>query len=534
MATLPIDEAGLGADALSPAQREAVWVDAPVVCVRAGPGAGKTGVLTMRVARRSGERSADPKRVQVLTFSRRAAQELHQRLAALGAEQVAAGTLHRLALRILRDWRMHTHRPAPRLVGDRAGFLAKIGNPALAAKRDLYRLDAEIGWAKSQMITPERYREHPSRGTALGTTSIEWVAQRYEEYQRALEVRGLSDLDDLVLEAAAALSSDAGFAEANRWRFRHLFIDEGQDLNPAQFNLVVRLGGEHPDLFVVGDPDQAIYGWNGSDPALLLELKSHFRQSVVIELSENHRCSEPICLLAAAALGSNGTSTGNGRRGPVPDVTCLGDDQGEREFVAAKIITAARSGVPFSDIAVLARTNAQLAGLSETLRGARIPASVAGGASGPASDVLTRGASLQLGGADPVAQGEESVALSTFHRAKGLQWGQVFVTGLREGVIPHESARGQAAIDEERRLLYVAMTRARHELHLSWATRHARGPEGAPCRWLSSIQSAARALADDADPGPQSHDGAANLAAVRRQLSKGHGGTPRGGARQDP
>ena len=147
------------------------------------------------------------------------------------------------------------------------------------------------------------------------------VAELYGRYEEAKRRQGVLDLDDLLWACADALEGDDRFAAAVRWRFRHVFVDEMQDVNPSQFRLLRALVGEDPDLFVVGDPHQSVYGWNGADPGLLDRLGDLFPSARVVRLGENHRCSPQVVAVASAALGSGGRGRAHqhqARRGGAP------------------------------------------------------------------------------------------------------------------------------------------------------------------------------------------------------------------------
>ena len=265
------------------------------------------------------------------------------------------------------------------------------------------------------------------------------------------------------------LDDDATFADAVRWRYRHLFVDEMQDVNPAQFRLLRLLVGDDPDLFVVGDPNQSVYGWNGADPSLLDRVPATFPGTRVLRLDENHRAPPRSWPWPSAALGLvRGDRPASSRPdGAVPRVTEHATDAEEAPWVARQVWSAHRPGRRWSELAVLARTNAQLAALADALSAERVPYRLAGGSLGPASDV--RGPADGLGQRSPPSRSTtgdgpgsagvggdgpgdtrrapddaDAVALSTFHRAKGLQWPAVFVIGLSDGLVPIASARRPA------------------------------------------------------------------------------------------
>jgi DNA helicase-2/ATP-dependent DNA helicase PcrA len=511
---------------LTPEQREAVMADDPVLCVLAGAGAGKTGVLTLRVARRSNDSTAEAERILVCTFSRKAADELRTRLYRLGVSGVTAGTIHRLALRILRDWRDHHGGPAPIVLGDRRRLLEDVLASHKVNRATALNLENEIGWAKARMIGPEHYEAEAQQAHRVVRIPLGVTAQLFSAYETERSHRGVLDLDDLLLESAIAMEESRTFADGVRWRFRHLFVDEMQDVNAAQFRLLRALVAHEPDLFVVGDPNQSIYGWNGADPHLLADLPNVFPGTRVIRLDDNHRCSPGIVRLAAAALDSSGPDpTSTREAGSVPTVAEHDTDRDEARWVARQAWLAHRPGRGWANLAVLARTNAQLRAVAEALGDQRIPFTFASGELGPASDLGATAEDDSFGRPEDATIADvehaDGVVLSTFHRAKGLQWPCVFVIGISEGLVPLGSARSDAAVDEEQRLLYVAMTRAEDELWCSWARRadveNARS-DRRPSRWLGPIVAAQAALEHEQAPAPP-ETVAAHLAHIRSLVS---------------
>ena len=288
-----------GASRLTVAQRAAIEAEDPLLCVMAGAGAGKTRVLTLRVARRVRDGSIQADRTLVTTFSRKAAEELRTRLWSLGVSGVKAGTFHRTALSLLREHRAQRGRPEPQLLPDRRRLLADLvtGDP-----RRVRSLDGEIGWAKARLVTPAHYEAEARRAKRRSGMSAEQVADVYARYEEERRRRRVLDFDDLIVACADSLAGDAAFADAIRWRTRHLFVDEMQDVNPAQFRLLTALLSDEPDLFVVGDPNQSVYGFNGADPTLLDRLPEILRGTKVIRLDENHRCTPQIVAVATAVL----------------------------------------------------------------------------------------------------------------------------------------------------------------------------------------------------------------------------------------
>ena len=146
--------------------------------------------------------------------------------------------------------------------------------------------------------------------------SAEQVADAYARYEAERSRRRLLDFDDLIVACADALAGDSEFADSIRWRTRHLFVDEMQDVNPAQFRLLTAMLADEPDLFVVGDPNQSVYGFNGADPTLLDRLPEILRGTKVIRLDENHRCTPQVVAVATAVLREGGAFGAARRGGP--------------------------------------------------------------------------------------------------------------------------------------------------------------------------------------------------------------------------
>ena len=517
---------------LTPAQRLAVDSTAGALSIVAGAGSGKTRVLTLRVARRIRDRSADADHTLVCTFTRKASRELRDRLGHYGVPVstpagpgrvptpgVRAGTIHQLALTLLRRRASDRGGVPPALVEHRWRLLTEVtGN-----RSDASTADTEIGWAKARCLDPDGYGDAAvavGRSMALPATQ---VAEIYSAYQDLLARRGLLDLDDVLLRAADLLD-DHTFAEQAHWRYRHVAVDEFQDVNPAQFRLIEALVGDRGDLCAVGDPNQAIYGWNGSDPSLLATLPHRFGGLEVVDLDQNHRCTPQVVAAAEAALGAAAAVApprSAASDGPRPTVTAFDDDRAEAEAVAARVLSRAEAGMAWSDQAVLARTHDLLAGVRRAFDEVGIPCRFAPAPESPDTEApgpATGRAAARTRAAGRLDPGG-GVELATFHRAKGLEWEAVSVVGLEDGYVPIIHATTPAALDEERRLLYVALTRAGRILECSWARSRTMGAEGRamerrPSPWLADMS---EAVAEGAGR-PTQLDAAERFAELRAQL----------------
>ena len=527
-------------------QREAVVTTAAPLAIVAAAGSGKTTVLTRRIAYRVAQGTAHPQHVLALTFTRDAAAELKRRLRRLDIrEPIEAGTFHGVALRLLRDRALAMNRAAPQVANDRHRLAREVLSE-LKLQAEPYGALADLDWAKARMIAPDRYEgaiRITRRRSALPPARFADFVAAYERLKRR---RGVVDFDDLLTHTLEALRTDQAWAEGVHWRYRHFFVDEVQDLNPLQHALLEALRGGRPDLCLVGDPRQAIYGWNGADPTTLAEVELQYPGVTVVALTSNYRCSPQVVRAGAAALAASGQADNSISRQPgaaTVTVEQLADEVAEAEAVARHLrgLLHHHRG---RELAVLARTNEQLNLLQQTLTRfgidtertvGRSPLEVAlraayrctsrealavwVDASFTEGDELTRRVAEEadrfLSSGEPGLfrtwvelrdpfddldpdDDRDAVALLTFHAAKGREWWGVVITGAEDGLVPHGSASSPAQMAEEARLFYVAITRAaQHLLITHCAQRQQRG--AAPSRWLQAVTDS---TADDVPAPP--------------------------------
>jgi len=374
-------------EGLDDAQRAAVTSAAMPLVVLAPAGSGKTRVLTRRIAHRVATGEADPRHVLALTFTRKAAGELDDRLRRLGLRgDATTGTFHGVAWGALRTRWADQGRTALTLLDRKGRLLSDLAptTPGRDKRTVAADLATEIEWAKARMVTPDAYVEAVRQAVRKPALKAEVVAEAYAAYETRKRRGGLVDFDDLLALCARALEEDTVFATAQRWRFRHLFVDELQDVNPLQFRLLEAWRGDRYDVTAVGDPQQAIYGWNGADAGFLLDIHRWWPPAEVIELERSYRSTPEILDGAAAVL--------RGARQPARDVLAThpsgapphlrghADDRAEALAIARAVRLARAPGRRWSEQAVLMRTHAQTHLIAEALRGAGIPHRVRGGA----------------------------------------------------------------------------------------------------------------------------------------------------------
>lgn len=363
---------------LNDEQHAAVTSDAQKLVIRAGAGSGKTRVLTRRIAYGAANDLLDPRRVLALTFTRKAAGELNHRLRQLGLRQsAAAGTFHAIALSQLRRKWEETGTAPPTLLDRKFGFVARLV-PRVNDRTTPLDLVAEIEWAKARRIQPDRYAEAAREHDRKPPMEPERVADIYERYEEAKAKRNLIDFDDILIRCGRMLQRDRNAAEAFRWSFRHIFVDEFQDVNPLQFALLKVFAGPDPNLCVVGDSRQAIYAWNGADSSYLDDFSDHFPGAQVVSLRQNYRSTPEILRCASAVLPTHDSLEPTLPSGPAPSISSHIDDQAEARAIARALRNKHSGRTRWRNMAVLVRTNAQVALLAEALSDADIPVAARG------------------------------------------------------------------------------------------------------------------------------------------------------------
>lgn len=603
---------------LNPEQYRAATHGEGPMLILAGAGTGKTRVLTARIAWLVAQ-GVDPASILAVTFTNKAAREMRERVAgSVNSEQaklITLSTFHSLCVRMLRK---HAH-----LLGYKENFSIFDESDQMGLMKKL----ASRIHDKENPLDPNLARNIISKAKNFGVAEPEEtgtaLGSLFSRYQSELRTLNAMDFDDLLLKARELLRDHPEAREDLRARYRHILVDEFQDTNKLQLELVSLLAADdRPNICVVGDDDQSIYGWRGAEASNLLEFERHFPGPEVIKLEQNYRSTDVILKVANRLIRNNARRRGKNlwsdrKDGEPVRILSAADDKTEAEFIADEIQASgpqSSKGRPWTDFAILYRMNAQSRQFEEVLRERRIPYRVVGGKSffdrrevkdvvaylgallnpdddnallrvlanpprgiGAATlqlateagarngkgllatltdpghlDVCssrTRGAiqrftedwgayriQLQTPGADPSAilrtileesgyfedlrkscktdeesdnrqenvrellnalagycqrhpkegargfldglmleqekeeekaEDREGVTLITLHAAKGLEYPEVWLVGAEEGLLPHERSKSEGTVDEERRLLYVGITRARHRLTIT-------------------------------------------------------------------
>jgi len=611
-------------------QLEAVLHKDGPLLVFAGAGSGKTRVITYRIAHLIREHGVSPRHILAVTFTNKAADELKERLSRLleGSEArgLWVGTFHAICARILRESGRAIDIPPNFLVYDEGDQLDVVRRVLIDLNIDEKQINPRavrnaISRAKERLLTPDEYRE---RASDYFERIVASVYPRYEAYLRAANAL---DFDDLINKTIELLETKAHARERYQDQFRYILVDEYQDVNYAQYVLTRLLAAKHRNLCVVGDDDQAIYGFRGAEVELILRFEQDFPDAKVVKLEQNYRSTQRILDAAFKVVSENRFRAPKRlwteRKGGAPiTLTPARDEEEEARLVADYILQQVRLGRRrFGDFAILYRTNAQSRAFEERFLRERIPHRLVGAlrfydrkeikdalaylrllanpddsvsllriintpprkiGQATVREVQTfaaeRGISLyralsdpalltQLGSAaqrallnfvsliehlreyaenhslsdtlretlkqtgylawlegrgdyesvdrvanvrelvniaqqfeareatresdpdemelsplmrflqyvslasdlDTFNERDDQAVLMTLHAAKGLEFPVVFMVGLEQGLLPHALSETPKEVEEERRLCYVGMTRAKDELHLTYA-----------------------------------------------------------------
>jgi DNA helicase II / ATP-dependent DNA helicase PcrA len=369
---------------LNERQREAVVHGDGPLLVLAGAGSGKTRVITTRVATLV-ESGTPASGMLALTFTNKAASEMRHRLSAMLHDRAAdlwISTFHSAAAQILRRHIHHLGYTSTFTIYDDQDC-AKLLRQCLTEEGigEQAGTPAAIAWAidraKNDALGPEQLAERPLAGDA--------VVRVYRRYQRMLQRQNAVDFGDLILLAARVLREQPAVLDRYRTRLRHLLVDEYQDTNRAQYVLLRLLAaGDHPNLCVVGDDDQSIYGWRGAELRNILDFERDFPDATVIRLEQNYRSTKTILAAAGAVVANNCDRKGktlwtdNPRGAPVT-VAVAEDDLAEARLVMSEVRRLVGAGHALHDVVIFYRTNAQSRAVEEAAMRAALPYAIVGG-----------------------------------------------------------------------------------------------------------------------------------------------------------
>ncbi len=435
----------------------------------AGPGTGKTKTLVSRIEYEISRDIHAPENILALTFTRKAAAEITNRLREMGWTDMSVNTFHGFAYNLLCKY----NTPPDLIDIDRTlSIIKELLEITGQDKRKAARIKKLISLAKQGLAQLEDINIPVWENIPKDIDNN--IFKMYQDY---LTKHDLTDIDDIIPDTISLLYKNESLLKTVQQKFTSILVDEFQDLNHAQyifFKILCKEGKK--DIFMIGDPDQAIYGFRGAEPVYFEHARTLFPQTETMDLKINYRSTPEILNLSAKTLKCCPVLKAACKNGRLPVLAKFNTDNAEAVFISKEIGAlvggtshfALESGreddrgetiYAFSDIAILYRLHGVGNKLCSVLRENSIPFQrTRPKAKNPLAEEADR--------IDPRAR---AVSIMSIHAAKGLEFPVVFIIGLEEGILPNfmNNSHKTCDINEELRLLYVAMTRARERLYMT-------------------------------------------------------------------
>lgn len=513
-------------DQLDSEQAEAASALRGPVCIIAGPGSGKTRTISTRIAYGIATGVFNPDRVLALTYTNRAAAELRSRLRQLGSSQVAVRTFHSAALSQLQYfWPQLTGSASPKLLTQKRSLLSEVASLIGLRLTDpqLMEVASEIEYLRYSLTELDEYFLTKRLPQFLSQEQFADLEKRYQEQKLQ---RRLMDWEDTILLCTGLLRNEARALSYFQQQYRFFTVDEYQDISPLQEGLLRTWLGEREEICVVGDPRQTIYSFAGASSNFLLDFQNQYPGANTYELNRNYRSAGAIVDVANRVLPLKPLSKVRSDIG-LATIQSNANQLEEAGVVAREIVSALANHKP-SEIAVLARTNSQLNALEVELQKLGIKTQVRGQGRFFRQPIVMQAMSAiralavsdsgeplfmqvsnilsslgwesrpredddwvslnwfiqvldELGQVSTIEYirelderersghepAREAITLATVHGTKGLEWRQVYLIGVNRGLFPISHAQDPTDIDEEKRLFYVAVTRAKDKLVIS-------------------------------------------------------------------
>ena len=375
-------------EGLNSEQKAAVsCVDGPVLIV-AGAGSGKTRVLTSRIAYILSEKDCDPASILALTFTKKAASEMKERIALMVGEKrsrrLYMGTFHSVFIRFLREFSESLGYPQAFTIYDTSDSISAIKSclKDLQLDEKIYKpkdVLSRISMAKNNLVTAEAYRRNPTALQNDASAKKPRICDIYQLYAQKCRQTGVMDFDDILLNMNILLRDNPAALESIAGRFRYIMVDEYQDTNFAQYLILKKLSQFHKNLCVVGDDSQSIYAFRGAKIENILNFKKDYPDHHIFRLEQNYRSTKVIVDAANSVIARNSARIPKecysmGEEGEKIRLIQAYTEQEEALLIASSIVSRIQSDhAEYQDFAILYRTNSQSRALEEALRRRNIP-----------------------------------------------------------------------------------------------------------------------------------------------------------------
>jgi len=515
---------------LNDQQKKAVEHIGSPLLVLAGAGTGKTKVITEKIAWLIREANVDAKNIAAITFTNKAAREMKERASSILNKEEAKGltvsTFHTLGLTIIRK--------EYKQLGYKAGFtifdsqdsstiIKELTFSEAAAENDEDNNDDDVRWIisrwKNDFVTIDKAFE-----IATNPQEVR-AAKLYRSYQRQLKAYNAIDFDDLILLPLQLFRDKPDVLKEWQNKYRYLLVDEYQDTNVCQYELVKLLTGLRKELTVVGDDDQSIYAWRGAKPENIAQLQVDYPNLTVVKLEQNYRSTSLILESANALIANNDhlftlEKLGNYANERQISLFAASQEMGFAQRVSGKAASLIQGFIAWLNDLIVSSHDTKPHAMVE-----RIVTEIAyedwlknicssdkqaeqrmsnvheiidwtrrlyedGDGKETIGDIISHMCLMDLLERNQEEEEENAISLMTMHTAKGLEFPYVFLVGIEEEILPHVNSMEEDGLEEERRLAYVGITRAKRFLTITYANVRNKYGEKISCepsRFLEEI-----------------------------------------------
>ncbi len=469
----------------NPSQQKAVLHCDGNLLIVAGPGTGKTHTLAHRITRIA-KTVANDRKILAVTFTNKAAIEMSERLSKLLPEKkdiCFIGTFHQFCLQTLKKYNNLTALPE--------NFIIASPDEVKLLVEDKSTLEQISRWKSLYFDQP--------------------MPEEVKIYNEKLRKNSWLDFDDLLLEMVRLLKNQSDLLEDICIQYPYIFVDEYQDINCIQHTLLKLLVGKKSCITAIGDPNQAIYGFRGSDVKYFRCFEKDFSNAHILSLEENYRCTQNILFASTQVMSKQ-------KSGDIPELIARiygerklivhesSTDKAEAEYVvhqiekliggtsmfsqdSGRVDSSEMAELSFGDIAIFYRLNSQRFALQKALDRSGIPYEVFGVKKKVSSNTVVE--DLYDARNDDICVNAEKISLMTIHASKGLEFPCVFIIGCENSILPLNLNNLTSDIEEERRLFYVGMTRAKERLFLIYAKKrylYGKFYQNTPSPFLADIE----------------------------------------------
>ena len=430
--------------------------------VLSGPGSGKTFVLTNRVLSLIMNYKVQPSSILVITFTKAAALEMEKRFNSIASasnivciDRPNFGTFHSIFFNILREGFDYKYDSTIKK-SDAYKLLYSIINDKMKLNINKEAICSVLKDISLYKLSKESYEDFEPRFLSYKT-----FIKVYNDFDKLMFDKKKLGFSDMIGMCYKLLIENKNVLKFYQNKYKYILIDEFQDINKSQYE-IIKLLGKNNNIFVVGDDDQSIYAFRGSKPGIMKEFLNDYKRAKVIYLNTNYRSTDNIVRISRKVIEKNidrfdkNLISNNKGKGKFV-IKGFIDSRDENKYIINSIKNYLDSGISLNEMAILYRTNVLPYAIISDLKKSKI------------SFIIKENKKRNYD--EMTLCNEHKISLMTFHMSKGLEYKVVFIIDANDGIVPHKKSIRLSDIESERRLFYVAMTRAKTDLHILFTIR---------------------------------------------------------------